>query len=211
MRFFKTHWLIKKYFSKFEWDVPTTQKIIYLTFDDGPIPEVTEYVLEVLANYEAKATFFCVGDNVKKHPEVFQKVINAGHQVGNHTFNHLNGWKNDDTYYIENIALCKQILDEQSCQINTQNRLFRPPYGKIKLSQVQLLQSYYRVIMWDVLTYDFDAHLQAEICLQKAVQYTKKGSIVVFHDSLKTIEKLKVVLPAYLKYFKEKNYSFETL
>jgi len=211
MRFFKTAWWVRQVLPQYTWKVNTQDPVIFLTFDDGPIPEVTEYVLEQLEPYQAKATFFCVGDNVRKHPEIYNQVIVAGHQVGNHTYHHLNGWKTEDTAYLANIAQCQEIMTDRTQTSLPSKPLFRPPYGKIRKNQMKQLSSDYQVIMWDVLTYDFDAQLSPERCLEKAIAHTTAGSIVVFHDSVKSIEKLKWVLPRYLQHFAEKGFAFKAI
>ncbi len=184
----------------YTWRVPTTEKILYLTFDDGPIPVVTPWVLETLRTYAAKATFFCVGDNVQKHPEVFQQLISEGHAVGNHTFNHLNGWKTETKTYLENVAQCRQVVNSQ---------LFRPPYGRMKPQQLKALKRDFRIVMWDVLSGDFSQKLSAETCLQHVVQFARPGSIVVLHDSLKAERNLRYVLPRVLEHFSGLGFRFE--
>lgn len=198
----KTPQFIQKLFPNFTWKIPTAEKVIYLTFDDGPVPEVTPWVLNQLAGHNAKATFFCVGENVKKHPEVFQKVKNAGHSLGNHTFNHLNGWKTENMPYFLNVRRCAHQLKSE---------LFRPPYGKLRPKQAQFLQRHYRIVMWDVLSGDFDAAITKEQCLENVVGNASEGSIIVFHDSLKAMEKLRFVLPKVLAHFAAKGYRFEAL
>ena len=182
--------------------MPAHERVIYLTFDDGPIPEVTPWVLETLKHFDAKATFFCVGDNVVKHPEVFKKVLAAGHQVGNHTFNHLNGWKNPTDAYLENVERCSQVLP---------GNLFRPPYGVLKLAQKNALLPRYKIVMWDVLSGDFDHSITAERCLKNVIENTLSGSIVVFHDSMKAADRLQYVLPRTLDHFSAKGYSFDRI
>ena len=220
MRFFKTPGTLKFLYSKYVWEQNTDQKRIYLTFDDGPIPRVTEYVLDILNDYQAKATFFCVGDNIRKYPEIFQTILKEGHSVGNHTFNHLDGWKTPTEEYLQNIQLCEEMINHTlesmqnaDIQLNyTLNKpLFRPPYGKIKGKYFEALKNTHHIIMWDVLTYDFDKKLDEHKCLVKAKKYTKSGSIVVFHDSLKSEKKLEYVLPRYLEFFSEKGFVFERL
>lgn len=209
MRFFKTAWWVRQMLPQYTWKIDTQQPTIYLTFDDGPIPEVTEYVLDQLKQYQAKATFFCVGDNVRKHPEIYQQLIAQGHRTGNHTYHHLNGWKTDDEAYLNNVEQCYQTMNEAGSQ--PLQPLFRPPYGKIKRNQMKQLKARYRIIMWEVLTYDFDPTLAPEACLQKAIDCTSPGSIVVFHDSVKSIDKLRYVLPRYLAHFADKGFGFEAI
>lgn len=205
----KTHWSVKKIFSNYIWDVSNTDKKVYLTFDDGPIPEVTEWVLSELKKHNAKATFFCIGDNVKKHPEVLKKVFADGHSVGNHTFNHLNGWKTATEDYIENSILCEKGLDNFDIK---SKKLFRPPYGKIKPSQSKVLRKLgYKIIMWDVISYDFDTIISKEQCLENVLKNVKTGSIIVFHDSKKAFANLEYVLPRTLQFLKEKGFICEKL
>lgn len=184
------------------WKMSADQKEIFLTFDDGPIPEVTPWVLDILKTYNAKATFFCVGDNVRKYPEIFQQVIEEGHMVGNHTQNHLSGWSTENISYFHNIRHCARMV---------QTGLFRPPYGKLKPSQVQFLQRHYRIIMWDVLSGDFDRDLKPEDCSQNVIQHAGAGSIVVFHDSLKAETNLRYALPKVLDHFTNEGFTFNSL
>jgi peptidoglycan/xylan/chitin deacetylase (PgdA/CDA1 family) len=216
----KTNALIKKIFSNYVWDVSNSENKIYLTFDDGPTPEITEWVLEELKKHNAKATFFCIGNNIEKYPDVFEKVINEGHSIGNHTFNHLNGWKTATVEYLENTKLCEeQILkynpsnSELAKQIyNLKSAIFRPPYGKIKLSQSKKLRQLgYKIIMWDVLSADFDTSISKEKCLDNVIKNTKSGSIIVFHDSVKAFANLEYSLPKALKYWAAKGFIFERL
>lgn len=198
----KTPQFIQNLFPNYTWKVPTEEKEVYLTFDDGPIPEVTPWVLEQLANYNAKATFFCVGENVQKHPSVFEAVKAAGHTVGNHTYNHLDGWTTDNIPYFHNTRHSARIIGSE---------LFRPPYGKLKPKQAQFLQRHYRIVMWDILSGDFDPNISNEQCLQNVIRNVAPGSIVVFHDSLKAKEKLEYVLPRVLQHLSEQGYRFEAL
>ena len=198
----KTPTIIQNLFPNFIWKMPANEKVIYLTFDDGPIPEVTPWVLEQLAEYEAKATFFCVGDNIAKHPKEFSQVIHAGHTVGNHTYHHLNGWTTDNLPYFHNVRHCARLVKSD---------LFRPPYGRLKPKQAMFLQRHYRIIMWDVLSGDFDQNLSPEACLQNVVRKTKAGSIVVFHDSQKAKKNLQYVLPRMLEHFSNLGYKFKQL
>ncbi|MBX2951717.1 MAG: polysaccharide deacetylase family protein [Leadbetterella sp.] len=189
-------------YPRFLWRMPATEKCIYLTFDDGPIPEVTPWVLEQLKKYDAAATFFCVGDNIRKHPETFQQVLSAGHSIGNHTYHHLNGWKTPVEDYLQNVAQFEELHA---------TRLFRPPYGRIKKEQAQQILTHHRVIMWSVLTRDYSPALSPEKCLKNAIKNTQNGSIVLFHDSLKARENLEYVLPRYLRYFSRMGYRFEKI
>jgi len=205
MYLIKSPFLLKWYYPSLLWNKSRTNKVIYLTFDDGPIPNVTDFVLKTLKAFNAKATFFCIGDNIVKHPEVYAKVVNAGHAIGNHTFNHLKGWNTDDETYIENTL---------KCQFLTQTNLFRPPYGRIKKSQISNLKSQIpnlEIVMWDVLSGDFDTSLSPKKCYQNVIKNTENGSIIVFHDSLKAFDRLAYALPKVLKYFSEKGFTFSTL
>ena len=209
MNWVKAHWIIKKLFSNYVWDIPNNENKVYLTFDDGPTPEITQWTLNQLKEYNAKATFFCIGDNVRKYPEIFQKVINEGHSIGNHTFNHLNGWKTSTSDYIENVKL----YETEHCKLNTEHcKLFRPPYGKIKPSQSKILRKFgYKIIMWDIISYDFDNTISKEKCLENVLKNIKSGSIIVFHDSKKAFMNLEYVLPRTLEFLKEKGFVCENL
>ena len=198
----KTPHFIQDLFPNYTWRIPTREKVLYLTFDDGPIPAVTPWVLEQLEAFQAKATFFCVGDNIRKHPEVFEQVVASGHAVGNHTFNHLNGWQTENISYFHNVRHCANMVHSV---------LFRPPYGRLKPKQAQFLQRHYRIVMWDVLSGDFDPKLSEEQCLANVLNNAENGSIIVFHDSLKAEDKLHYVLPKVLEYFAEQGYVFGKL
>lgn len=196
-------WL-KAFYSGFVWHIPTREKKIYLTFDDGPIPDITEFVLDTLDKFSAKATFFCIGDNVRKNPEIFRKVLKNGHSVGNHTFNHMNGWKSENADYIENFIKCRQ-------QMVLETTLFRPPYGRIKKAQSMLMPKDQKIIMWDVLSGDFSPEITPEVCLAKTIKYTRPGSIVLFHDSIKASTNMQYALPRFLDHFSQMGYRFEAL
>lgn len=201
----KTPWLFQKIFPERIWKIDTDEKIIYLTFDDGPHPEATLFVLEELKKYNAKATFFCVGKNVKENFEVYQKIISDGHKPGNHTYSHLNGWKTNDKIYIEDVAKAAKIIDSD---------LFRPPYGRITNFQMKALRGnklHLRTVMWDVLSGDFDPAVTGDDCYLNVVNNAKPGSIVVFHDSLKSLATLQYALPRLLKYYSENEYNFHVL
>jgi peptidoglycan/xylan/chitin deacetylase (PgdA/CDA1 family) len=183
------------------WKIQTKKKITYLTFDDGPHPEATAFVLDELKKHEAKATFFCVGKNLQQYPALAERIIAEGHQLGNHTFHHLNGWTTNDNLYIESI--------EQTRSLTHGSDLFRPPYGKIRKSQIRIIQNRYRIIMWNVLSFDFDQNTGPEECLQNVITKVKPGSIIVFHDSAKAFHNLKYALPATLQFLKETGYRFK--
>ena len=198
----KTPKLIQNLFPHFMWNVPSVDKVLYLTFDDGPIPEVTPWVLETLKTYNAKVTFFCVGDNVKKYPSLLSSIVSEGHSVGNHTFNHLNGWDTDNLAYFHNIRNCARLV---------KSSLFRPPYGRMTPKQSQFLTRHYKVVMWDVLSGDFDDSISKDECLNNVLNSSQIGSIIVFHDSLKAEQKLKYTLPRVIEHFQNIGYRFERL
>jgi peptidoglycan/xylan/chitin deacetylase (PgdA/CDA1 family) len=183
-------------------ELPGPGKVIYLTFDDGPIPEATPEVLDILGSFRAKATFFVVGDNVRKYPDIFDRVRKDGHAVGNHTFHHLNGWHTPPGLYMHDVHRCRDYFD---------TRLFRPPYGRFTPSQYFLLRKDFRFILWSVLTYDFHRHTTPEQCLKNAIDHTHNGSVVVFHDSLKSLSNVRYALPRFLEHFLDLGYKFETL
>jgi len=201
---------IKLLFPKYVWDIPNHENKVYLTFDDGPTPEITEWVLDQLQLYDAKATFFCIGNNIEKNPEIFNKIITRGHAFGNHTFNHLKGWKTDTNEYVENTRRCSLFIREKGKVISDKGdtfELFRPPYGKIKTSQSRALRRLgYKIIMWDVLTRDFDKTIAPEECLKNVLKNVETGSIIVFHDSIKAAQNLKYVLPKTLAFLKERGF-----
>ena len=205
----KTNTWIKKIFNNLVWDIPNSDKRIYLTFDDGPIPNVTEWVLEILKSEDIKATFFCIGDNIQKHSEVYKRILAEGHQTGHHTFNHLNGWNTESNHYIENFKLC----ETEHLKLNTEHSfLFRPPYGKIKPSQSKTIRQFgYKIIMWDVLSYDFDSTVSEEKCLENVISNTEQGSIIVFHDSVKAEKNLKYALPKAIQVLKDKGFIFDVI
>lgn len=194
--------LMRKIYPSAIWRVTTKEKRVFLTFDDGPIPEVTPWVLAQLKKYNAKATFFCIGANIDKHPDIFQQIISEGHAIGNHTYDHLNGWKTETNEYLANISLCDS---------KTRSKIFRPPYGRMKRSQCSKLHAQYSVVMWDVLSGDFDQKISPEKCLKNVLSKTREGSIVVFHDSLKAKKNLYHALPEFLKHFSEKGWQFVAL
>ncbi len=206
----KTPGFVKTLFPNFVWNIITDRKELYLTFDDGPTPEITEWVLQILNDFNAKATFFCIGNNIEKHPEVFQHIITEGHTIGNHTYNHLKGWKHKAKVYVRDVLKTEKII--RNFTTDTSNNLFRPPYGKFKNKQSKkLLELGYKIILWDVLSYDWDKSVSEEICFKNVTSAAKEGSIVVFHDSIKASRNLKYVLPKVLEYYTEKGYVFKGL
>ncbi len=207
----KLPYLIPRLFQNQIWKFPTKKKVLYLTFDDGPTPKITEWVLDTLQKYNAKATFFCIGKNIEQYPEIFQHTINQNHTIGNHTFNHLNGWKTDTEEYLHSVLKTEKLIQKSQIS-NPKSQIFRPPYGKIKPSQTKLLIEYnYKIMMWSVLSGDFDASITAEKCLNNVIGNSKNGSIIVFHDSVKAFGRLQIVLPKVLEHFSEKGYVFKQI
>ncbi len=216
MNFFKTPKILKLLYPDLIWDrfsegKSFSDKKIFLTFDDGPVPEMTDFVLETLHYFKAKATFFCVGENIQKHPEIFNKIIYNRHAIGNHTFNHLNGWNTPNQIYFENVQTCEQAINQHIPELNRKVKLFRPPYGKVKKAQAKALTSNFSIVMWDILSGDFDRFFNENTCLKKCIAHTRSGSIIVFHDSYKAEKNLKSVLPRYLAYFTRQGFIFPTL
>lgn len=204
--FFRNPFFLPWLYPGLTWRMPSVEKSLYLTFDDGPVHGPTEFVLDQLSRVSAKATFFCIGDNVRKHPDVFDRILSEGHAVGNHTFHHLSGWKTPVEEYVANVQQCDAVL-----QAGGKNPpLFRPPYGRITRRQISRLNDY-RIIMWDVLTNDYARDLSPEACLRGSLAATRNGSIVVFHDSLKAEKNMTYVLPRYLDHFASRGYSFRSL
>jgi peptidoglycan/xylan/chitin deacetylase (PgdA/CDA1 family) len=206
MYLIKTPFWLRAIYSNCTWKIPTKDKVIYLTFDDGPDPEATAFVLANLKKYNAKATFFCIGNNVLKHPNIYESVLKDGHRVGNHTYDHLNGWQTENLLYIENIKDAKNMIE---------SNLFRPPYGRIKKSQIKLLKQSdslpNQIIMWDVLSGDFDQKIDGETCARNVIKNTIPGSIIVFHDSQKAWDRMSVALPIVLEYFSNLGYRMELI
>lgn len=184
------------------WSMESSENQLYLTFDDGPVPEVTPWVLEQLDKYNAKASFFCVGHNIEKNPLIFDEMISGDHCIGNHSFNHLSGWTTGNFNYIQNVHKGAAISNSM---------LFRPPYGRIRPSQLKVLKHYYKLIMWDVLSGDFDPKLNPSQCFDNVINNAISGSIIVFHDSVKSKTKLLEVLPRVLKYYTDRGFNFKSL
>jgi peptidoglycan/xylan/chitin deacetylase (PgdA/CDA1 family) len=203
-------WILKKIYSSLTWEKQTEEKILYLSFDDGPHPVATEFVLNCLKQYNAKATFFCIGRNVAERTQLYQRILEEGHKVGNHTYDHLNGWKTSNKKYFENISEAAKYID---------SNLFRPPYGRITKFQAKLLQEekhnlthlQFKIIMWSILSGDFDTKLTPDRCLENVVLHAKPGSIIVFHDSTKAWERMSYALPRVLEHFSGKGYRFDVL
>jgi peptidoglycan/xylan/chitin deacetylase (PgdA/CDA1 family) len=200
--FVKTPWWIKKLYPGCVWDMREKEKTLYLTFDDGPHPSVTAFVLQELKKYNAKATFFCIGENVMKYPEVFQQVIEEGHSVGNHTQHHINGWKAGKQEYLDDILEAGELI---------KSNLFRPPYGRIKKSQIRLLKKNngeMKIVMWNILAGDWVTDLEPEKCFERIKRKISDGDIIVFHDSGKAFARMAYALPRTLEFFSEKGYRF---
>jgi len=223
----KTPGFVKSLFPNFIWNIDTEKKELYLTFDDGPTPEITNWVLETLNDFDAKATFFCIGNNIEKYPDIFQKIITEGHSIGNHTYNHLKGWKHKTKDYVKDVIRTQYLINSKIQKPNTTTsignsgnlgfknwdlKLFRPPYGKLKNKQSKkILEFGYQIILWDVLSYDWDNSVSEETCFHNITSGAKEGSIIVFHDSIKASRNLKHVLPKVLKYYSEKGFSFKNI
>ncbi|MDD4373279.1 MAG: polysaccharide deacetylase family protein [Bacteroidales bacterium] len=184
------------------WQMPAGNQTLYLTFDDGPHPEITTKVLDMLDHYQARATFFCVGENVERFPQTYAEILNRGHRTGNHSMNHLNGWKTNLNLYYENVNECRKLVDSD---------LLRPPYGRITPSQIQALKKEYKIVMWSVLSYDFNAETTPDQCLNYVIEHAEDGSIIVFHDSEKSKRNMLTALPEVLRYYSSKGYRFEKL
>lgn len=201
----KIPWLIKKWvYPTYTWSLPADEKKIYLSFDDGPHPQATGFVLDILKQYNAKASFFCIGKNVEAFPEIYKRILLEGHAVGNHTHNHLNGWKTNDADYFNNIKQASQYID---------SGMFRPPYGRITRFQAKHIREKLglRIIMWSVLSGDFDINISPTKCLQNVKKNAENGSIIVFHDSEKALERMRYALPELLNYFGNRGYEFHKL
>ena len=193
-------WFYRALFPGVTWRMPAEPKCVYLTFDDGPIPEVTPWVLDTLDRFGVKATFFMVGDNVRKHPDIYQMVVDRGHRIGHHTCNHIQGWRYGTKNYLANVAKAAELIPSD---------LFRPPHGHMRIPQTLLLQRKYRVIMWDVVTRDYSPHMTPEGVLQVVKRYTRNGSVIVFHDSLKSERNMRVAMPQAVEWLLAQGYTFK--
>lgn len=227
--------VVKKMFPNYVWDIPTKDKILYLTFDDGPTPEITNWVLNTLKSFDAKATFFCIGKNIEAHPNIFQNILNEGHAVGNHSYNHIKGWKTSTEDYVANVVKAEEVMSSEfrvqslkvqktidsevhiqlssiSNQKSTITTLFRPPYGQITPKQgKELIKLGYKIIMWDVISFDWDKSISLETCLNNVITKSTPGSVIVFHDSVKASKNMQYALPKTLEYFSEKGFEFKTI
>lgn len=200
--FFRTPSILPLLYPSLIWRVSTVEKKVYLTFDDGPVPGPTDFVLEQLKAFNAKATFFCIGNNIEKNESLFKEISNQGHAVGNHTQNHKKGWVTSNDEYLDDVGACQQKMRD--------NRLFRPPYGRIRRSQIKKLHTF-KIVMWDVLSYDYSNSLNEDRCLKGVINASRPGSIIVFHDSYKAEKNLTYALPRFLDHFSQKGYKFESL
>ena len=214
--------VVKALFPSLIWNIPDKgEKVIYLTFDDGPTPEITEWTLDILKQYNAKATFFCIGNNINKYPDIFQKIIHEGHAIGNHTHDHVKGWRSPLKDYIANVERCEETLksfDSHSNPSNIKSRksksvsLFRPPHGQITLRQIKKLHALnYKIVMWSVLSIDWDSRVTPKKCKKNVIDNVKPGSIVVFHDSKKAARNMQYALPKVLEHFSKKGYIFKCI
>ncbi len=210
--------LLRMLYPRALWRMEDAEQAVYLTFDDGPIPEATPWVLDVLDRYAVKATFFVVGDNVRKHPEEFREVVRRGHAIGNHTFHHISGHIHGDYHFTTDVEACQQIIDRGIRSVFPDFRrdaslppLFRPPHGWMKRKQYHYVAENYRVVMWDLVTRDYSRRLTAEDVVCNVRRYARSGSIITFHDSLKSIEKLRTALPAAIEWLRAEGYAFRTL
>ncbi|RNI28397.1 polysaccharide deacetylase family protein [Rufibacter immobilis] len=210
LRFHRTPPVLPWLFPKVWWRRPVQDKTIFLTFDDGPIPEVTPFVLQQLAQHQAKATFFCVGENLVRHPEIARQVLAQGHLLANHTHQHVKAWKTSPQAYLQQVHQCQAELEKVGRNLSDK-KLFRPPHGQLTRQHVRILSPEYQIVMWSALTYDFDATLSPEKCLAKALEIIKPGAVVVLHDSLKAERNLRFVLPRLLHHFSGLGYAFKTL
>lgn len=194
--------LFTSLFREAVWRMDTTEPVVFLTFDDGPVPEITPWVLDLLQEENVKATFFCVGENVQKHPGVFRRILTEQHSVGNHTFNHVQGFRKTNSEYYDNIEKAARLIDSD---------LFRPPHGRIKATQYHHLKRKFRIIMWDVVSCDYDARLAPADVFRNIRHFVRPGSVITFHDSVKAERNLKEVLPLAIRWIKEQGYRFEAI
>ena len=202
LQLIKSPKILQFLFADFLWKIDTNEKVIYLTFDDGPHPVITPWIIDVMNQYDAKGTFFLIGDAVTRHPELYQLYIANGHQVGNHTYKHIKGWKSGKKKYLKEIAQCAEIVESS---------LFRPPYGQINLQSIIDIKKEYKIVMWDVLSWDFDSETSSELCLSNVINCSKEGSIVVFHENEKSMKNIMYALPKVLEHFAKQGYQFKAI
>ncbi|MBP92814.1 MAG: polysaccharide deacetylase family protein [Flavobacteriaceae bacterium] len=214
----KTPTIIKKILPDFVWEFSTSEKVLYLTFDDGPTPKVTQWTLNTLKQFDAKATFFCIGNNIQKHPDIFQNILNEGHRIGNHSNTHLKGWNTSVDKYVLDVNEAQKFITSELKKSDTRSQalnespLFRPPYGRIKPSQGKALKDQgYTVVTWSILSFDWKKETSPETCYNNVISKSKPGSVIVFHDSVKASKNLMQALPKVLTYFSKKGYAFKTL
>lgn len=193
---------VKALYSQLTWELPNNQNYIYLTFDDGPTPKITNWILDTLKSFGIKASFFCLGKNVMKYPAIFERILEEEHTIGNHSFSHLNGWKSKNEAYFGDFEKCQELI---------QSKFIRPPYGRITRSQAKYLNQFYKIIMWNVLSGDYDKKITPEKCLSNVMNNTQSGSIIVFHDSLKAEQNLKYTLPKSIESLLKKGFHFKEL
>jgi len=194
--------LLQSLLPQCHWSLPNRQNKIYLTFDDGPTPEVLPVILKTLDVYKIPATFFCVGENMQKHPDLVKEMLKGGHAIGNHTHNHISGWRVKNKTYFENVEACHKVY---------KSKLFRPPYGRLRASQANELKKKYKIIMWDVLSYDYDKKVLPEICFRNVIDATKSGSVIVFHDNIKALKNLEYALPRSIDFLLKKDFVFDVI
>lgn len=208
----RTPFFLPLLYPSLTWRMPDRANELFLTFDDGPVPGPTEFVLETLRKFNVKATFFCIGENIQKHPVVFKAIVDHGHAIGNHTFNHLNGWKTKTSEYFKNVKLCSDEMEGQLAgrKENPGFTLFRPPYGRISRGQMKTLSGF-KIIMWDVLSIDYNKNLLPEKCLKNTITATRSGSIIVFHDSYKAEKNLKYALPRFIEHYLAQGFIFSAI
>lgn len=204
---------IKRIFPNYVWDFSSKDKVLYLTFDDGPTPEITQWTLNTLKQYNAKATFFCIGNNVNKHPELFHAVLKDGHSIGNHTQDHVKGWETSTKTYIEDVIKAETIINKELATTKIKLSLFRPPYGQLKKSQGKaVIKLGYKIIMWSVVAFDWEQKISKEQCLKNVINKVSiKNNIIVFHDSMKASRNMMYALPKVLEHFSKKGYIFKAI
>ncbi|RLJ65695.1 peptidoglycan/xylan/chitin deacetylase (PgdA/CDA1 family) [Lacinutrix venerupis] len=208
----KIPYIIKRIFPNYVWDFSSNKKILYLTFDDGPTPEITQWTLNTLKKYNAKATFFCIGNNVIKYPDIIKNILEEGHSIGNHTQDHVKGWKTSTKNYLENVLKAETIIKNELKE-KQQLKLYRPPFGQLKNSQGKaIIQLGYKIIMWSVISFDWEHKITKAQCLENVIsKASKKNNIIVFHDSVKASRNMMYALPKVLEHFSKEGYVFKAI